>query len=103
MSDQGCSRGGDSGSAVIPLLGVPVVLRPFFYGNTVAESSQGFVNQWNMLQTLHPATPFPSTLGHNSPLSSCKDARILFLGPRGNVPAPEKRPQQPGAARQVKI
>lgn len=45
------------------------------YGNTAAESSPGlgFMNQWNMLQTLHPATPFPgSTLAyaHNSVLSS---------------------------------
>lgn len=50
------------------------------YGNTAAESSPGFsfMNQWNMLQTLHPETPFlGSTLAfnHNSLLSSYKTQR----------------------------
>lgn len=79
MPDQGCSHSCDSGRAVIPLPSVPSS-PDLFYGNTVAESSLSFVNQWNMLQTLHPATAFPSTFSHNSPLSSCKDTQILFLG-----------------------
>lgn len=50
------------------------------YGNTTAESSSGLslMNQWNMLQTLYPATPFPGstlTFAHNSLLSSCKTQR----------------------------
>lgn len=106
MPGQRCSRGGDSGRAVIPLPSIPSShSRAFFYGNTVAESSLGFVNQRNMLQTLHPATAFPCTFGRNSPLSSRMDAQILFLeggGARGNAAAPEKTLEHPGAALQVK-
>lgn len=47
------------------------------YWNITAQSSLAlcFMNQWNMLQTLHPGTPFPGStraFGHNLVLSSCK-------------------------------
>lgn len=74
------SSGCDSGSAFIPLPSIQRLRQTEVYGNTVAESSPGlrFMNQWNMLQILHPATPFPgSTLAfaHNSLLSSCNMQR----------------------------
>lgn len=88
MPDQGCSpslsfsSGCDSGSLSFHYPAFPrqLLSQTEVYGNTVAESSPGlvFMNQWNMLQTLHPATPFPgSTLAfaHNSLLSSFKTQR----------------------------
>lgn len=74
------SSGCDSGSAFIPLPSTQRLRQTEVYGNTVAESSPGlrFMNQWNMLQILHPATPFPGstlTFAHNSLLSSCNMQR----------------------------
>lgn len=48
----------------------------YVYGNSATQSSPGpgFMNQRNMLQTLHPATRFPGSalaFAHNSVLSSC--------------------------------
>lgn len=68
--------------SLIPLSGFS------FYGNTVGESSLGFVNQRNILQRLHP---FPCTFGHNSALSSRIDAQILFWGPVGTQRLLRKR------------
>lgn len=71
------SSGCDSGSALsISQHFAPWLLgQTKVYRNTAAQSSLGlvFMNQWNMLQTLQPTTPFPgSTLAfaHNSLLSS---------------------------------
>lgn len=74
------SSGCDSGSALIPLPSIPSsVSQPDrgFTGIPLQNHRRAlrFMNQWNMLQTLHPATPFPgSTLAfaHNSLLSSYK-------------------------------
>lgn len=74
------SSGCDSGSAFIPLPSIQRLRQTGVYGNTVAESSPSlcFMNQWNMLQILYPATPFPGstlTFAHNSLLSSCNMQR----------------------------
>lgn len=86
MQDQGCSLNlslslvavtQDGLSFHYPAFPPHRVRQTGVYGNTAAESSPDlrFMNHWNMLQTLHPATPFPGstlTFAHNSLLSSCK-------------------------------